>query len=447
MKSGRTSLASRVAMASAVAAALGGVVASLTAGITAEELVDKHEAKTIRKATAKLVEEVSEERDEDDGIDEHGSLQNLLDHELAELKLFGAEAAIHRAGERLAGATDIEPLKPGTCRHVRGAATYRLCTQRMGPELLTLRAPADAERDRSTLLLRALLVGLLGGALIGGLASYVFARWALRPLSLLRDRVRRLSVESPNPEPLAAGFSQIEVEELRGSVHSLVRELSQALTQAQRFSAEAAHELRTPLTTIAGELELLEENAHAEAPALARVRRQVSDLTSLVQRLLILASPGRLESVHAEVVELADVAEAVREALPVAQRARLAIEVKDDASVHGDGTLLRAMLGNAVENALKFSRDSVRVEVARDGEWVTLSVHDEGPGVAEAERARVFEPFYRSAQVRAGAVQGHGLGLALIARVARIHGGEARFVPAARGATLAVRLPAWRPTR
>ena len=95
---------------------------------------------------------------------------------------------------------------------------------------------------------------------------------------------------------------------------------------------------------------------------------------------------------------------------------------------------------NAVDNALKFSEGPVRVAVFEEAETVAIEVSDEGDGVPEADRERVFEPFHRLPGARAS-TEGMGLGLALIAHVTTMYGGSARFAPVARGATLRITLP------
>ena len=132
------------------------------------------------------------------------------------------------------------------------------------------------------------------------------------------------------------------------------------------------------------------------------------------------------------------------ETLDASQRARISVTVEPDAMVRGDPTLLRLMVSNALGNALKFAPEGpVAVRVTREGASLILRVSDEGPGIAREERERVFEAFYRSARVRGSSTRGHGVGLALVAHVARLHGATARFEDAAKGATLRVTLPAW----
>jgi len=463
-----SSLAGRVALASALAAALGGSVAALSTGITARELVSKHEKKNLKAVARELSDELLEELDElrtgeddDDEPDERLEraqlqrlaqqpdgeqrvLARLLAHELEDVKLPGARAVVRAAQDVVAGDPRLPHPARGDCDlTVYQGTSLRACTVPLGERTLTLVVSADAERDRSALIGQALWVGLLAGALLGGLLSYFVSRWALSPLMALRDRVRALPVEDAEPARLGAVAAQVEVEELRSAIAQLVERLGAALKQAQSFAAEAAHELRTPLTTIGGELELLAEANAWDPAALARVRAQVSALTELVQRLLVLALPMRVDAASAEVVDLSDVLRSAEQAFSAEQRARLIVQLADDVIVRGDSALLRALLVNALGNALKFSTDQVQVQIATLADHATIDVIDSGPGIAASERELVFMPFYRSAAARAGGASGHGIGLALIARVAWLHNGQVQLLDRTRGTHLSVTLPAW----
>ncbi|MEY4510251.1 MAG: hypothetical protein RLZZ450_2373, partial [Pseudomonadota bacterium] len=458
----RSSLAGRVALASALAAALGGSVAALSTGITARELVSKHEKKNLKAAARELADEVRDELeelaepDDDDEPDEHAErveltqlavhpdgerlvLTKLLAHELGDVKLPSATAVIRRRGQVIVGDARLPFPERGDCDvTVHLGTQVRACTVAMGNDTLTLVVNADDERDRSALIVQSLWVGLLAGALLGGLFSYFVSRWALSPLLVLRDRVRALPVDDADPARLGGVAAQVEVEELRAAIAQLVERLGAALQQAEAFSAEAAHELRTPLTTIGGELDLIAEQTTLDKVALSRVRTQVAALTGLVQRLLVLAQPRRVHAERGEVVDLSDVVEAAQTALSATERARLVLQVADDVIVRGDGALLRALLVNAVGNALKFSTGPVEVHIRADDQVARIDVIDDGPGIAASERERVFVPFYRSPEARASGASGHGIGLSLIARVAWQHDGKVELVERAHGTHLSV---------
>lgn len=452
MSSRGLSLVQRITLASAVAAAVGGAASALSAGIRARTLVAEHEASVVRAEALELIDEVAEElagNSDDEEDDDDAALrtpEGALAHELDDVKLKDARAVLRSGGRVVAGDTQLPAMASNTCRiiTVQGEA-QRACTVQNDAGVLTLAAPMEDEERRYALLAEALWIGVLSGALLGALSSYLLARWAIDPLNALRDRVRSVNVLAPSAQPLAQPAPQPEVEELRSAIASLIERLSSALKHAQVFAAEAAHELRTPLTMISGELELLSGNVqNDDAVALARVRAQVEELTTLVQRLLVLAQPDQLTDELSEVVDMSDVLDAVLGALSGSLRARVHAMCQDDVLVRGDATLLRALLANAIENALKFSRDDVRVTIEAHAGEALLDVTDHGPGLSTADRARVFEPFYRAPSTRAGGAHGHGLGLALIARVAFRHGGQAQFLERDVGAHLRIRLPCWR---
>jgi len=160
-------------------------------------------------------------------------------------------------------------------------------------------------------------------------------------------------------------------------------------------------------------------------------------------RLLILATDGSRTERMREVVSLDEVAHAAVEDLPPAQAQRVSVSSTDDLlTVNGDFQLLKTLTANALDNALKFSGEKpVKLSIRDDAAHVYLRIEDEGVGIPESDRARVFDAFYRSASARASNVAGYGLGLTLIAHVAGTHGGTARFLPARQGCTLEIALP------
>jgi signal transduction histidine kinase len=441
------SLVNRVALGAALAAALAGGVAAAAAGIAARELVASHEESALRAAVTDMRDELREDDEDESSPPERDMDQRLL-HELDDLKLAGARAALIAHGRVVAGDGALPALDAGSCREQdEPGKSLRLCALPFQDATLVLAVPRAAEHARSALITRALWFGLWVGALLGGLFSYFVARWALAPLTALRDRVRAVDGGAPEVAPLSPRAAHAEVEELRAAIAGLVERLSASLSHAQAFAAEAAHELRTPLTTIAGELELMSEGDASEPAALARVRAQVADLIALVQRLLVLAQPETQAVRGLEAVDLGDVASAALSALLPPLRARVEAQIEDDVLVRGEPTLLRALLSNALDNALKFSQEPVTLHIRKDHDSAQIDVRDRGPGVAEAERERVFAPFYRAAGARARGTQGHGLGLALIAKVAALHGGRARFAEAAPGAHLSIRIPSFQRQR
>lgn len=133
--------------------------------------------------------------------------------------------------------------------------------------------------------------------------------------------------------------------------------------------------------------------------------------------------------------------ERLARALPASEQRRVDVEVETRGLVSGDALLLRQLVDNVVENALKFSdAGAVRVSLRETAQATLLDVQDEGPGIAHEDSMRVFEPFYRAAGARASK-PGHGIGLSLVALVARAHRTHVTFLPSSRGAHLRVSFP------
>ncbi|HEY8428573.1 MAG TPA: HAMP domain-containing sensor histidine kinase [Sandaracinaceae bacterium] len=450
----------RVALASALAAAIGGASAALVSGTAATGLLAAREDEALRAAAHRLAREVEDEvEDELDEAEEGGlpiearegarraAYREALADELDDVELPAARARIDDALGLVAGDGALPRARAGECSPgVLDGAPVRACTVALGSGTLTLATSASEAQARRPLFAWSALAGLLMGALLGGLASHRAAGWALGPLVELSDRVRRVRPDDPDPAVLEPPLEHAELEALRADITELLERLRDALSAARGFAARAAHELRTPLATIAGELELLAEQVGPEdAAAVTAARERVDDLVTLVERLLILAQPDPLAG-SAETVDLADVLESVHGGLPAAARERIDARADEDAIVRGDAALLGALLSNAIDNALKFSSGPVAVRVARGGGEVRIEVEDGGPGIPKDELERVFAPFYRTAEARRSGALGHGVGLALIAHVARVHGGSARIESApGEGTRLTVRLPAWAP--
>lgn len=451
----RRRLVRRVALVSAAASAIGGALASSVAGIVAVRLVGVHEDDQVLTYVAELAAEVDEELDDDHsddddddadiiiGPDGHPTLASVVAHELHDVKRPLASAAVFDDGALLTGDATLAPIEPGRCvGNAHGPAARRTCGAMLADgRLIVLAVSAEDERQRRSLLAWALVIGALAGAGLGGVVSHKSATWSLAPLTSLRDRVRRIDATSPNSAALEPSAAHVEVEELRTAIAGLVDRLAASLTQAQSFAANAAHELRTPLALIAGELELLLEDSEHPAGSrdvLLRLHQHVQELTRLTQRLLILAGPARLRINQCETVDLYDVLDTVLSSLTPDDRARLHTEAEDDVVVRGDFELLRSVLHNAIDNALKFSSGPVDIHITK-AEHASIDVLDHGPGISASERQRLFEPFVRGT-TRA---PGHGIGLTLIAHVAEVHGGRAEFVDSTAGAHLRVTLPRW----
>ena len=274
------------------------------------------------------------------------------------------------------------------------------------------------DRDRSGTRTIGFLAALVLLAIVVAIGAYPLSRRLVRRLERLQGRVEALGAGD-----LAARVDVEGKDEIAALARSFNRaaERIQALVSAQRDTlAAASHELRSPLARIRMAVELLAENGD---PALhARIERDVEDLDELIEEILLASRLSTLERPqHLERIDL--------QALAAEEAARAGAGFAGEpAVIQGEGRLLARLIRNLLENAARHAPGSpalVEVE-GRDGR-VLLRVSDRGPGVPEAEREKIFEPFYRQAGRREseGDERSVGLGLSLVRQIARRHGGEA----------------------
>jgi len=310
-------------------------------------------------------------------------------------------------------------------------------------------------RNAISALIKALAMAAVPLFIVVFALSRMLASRSLRPLSRIAQELEGMPLPEASPT-VGRPSDPVEVAVLAQAFNRLLHRLTDALRVERNFTQDAAHELRTPLTVMSGELEY--SLADPSLPDRHRKGlRQVSDQTrgliELVEALLLLRSveqestaPGR----GLPPVNLCDVLRTVvREAL--GRSPDRVADVRDDTTedeilVSGQAPLLAAGLSNLLTNALKFSSpgDPVRVCVSRDAQDCHVVVEDGGRGLSSDELDRIFDPFFRNSEVRA-TQPGFGLGLPILRRVARAHGGEVSAATSALGgARFDVRLPVWR---
>lgn len=217
-----------------------------------------------------------------------------------------------------------------------------------------------------------------------------------------------------------------ETANLVRAINRLLAELDAALARERRFSADAAHELRTPLAALRVHLGNLSEAESAAARAAAEhaMRRGLGRLDRLVEQLLTLSrlEPDTLRP-PGQPVDLAALArDTLAEFLDATAAAghELELHCEGNLELHGDPLGLRCLLRNLVENAWRYTPQPgrIRVGLVDAGATIVLSVEDSGPGIDPALRERVFDRFFREL---GSAVEGSGLGLSIVRRVATIH--------------------------
>jgi two-component system sensor histidine kinase TctE len=353
------------------------------------------------------------------------------------------------AGQWLAGQPSV--LAPGQWRffdtklhgaEVRVAALGTACGAASAAGVCRiLVAESDGKRTeaQSAVLASAALTLLLLVIPLVGLSAIAVAR-GLRPLRRLGSDIERRSLE--NLQPIEAVGVPQEVAPVVTALNGLLARLRVASLAQQAFIADAAHQLRTPLTALRTESELAVLEGHpTELDAtLRRIHASAARAARLANQLLSLASADNAaQTKPATVVDLRQVcSEAGENWVPQALEAGVDLGFAlQPAWVTGRGHLLRELLGNLLHNAIEYAGRGANVTVSTQtlGTRVLLEVEDDGPGLPEAERERVWGRFQRGANA---AGSGSGLGLAIVRDIAIQHGAVASLQTGAEGRGLKV---------
>lgn len=316
-------------------------------------------------------------------------------------------------------------------------------------------SPADIAAETLEEMLAAMALAAPVALLVSIGGAVIVSRRTLAPVRAVAAAADDMSARDLNrrlPPPRAP-----ELAELTASLNGLFARLEAGFGALERYAGAASHELRTPLAVLASELEVAlrrerapEEWARVAGAALDEVRR----LTAIVEALL---AWSRLDARPPGADGPADVGEAVARAVGLIAAAAAAAGVTVDVADDGGGAVFATAAGeeavsiavsNLLANAVRYTPagGAVRVTLGREGAGVVrIDVDDAGPGVAEAEREAIFEPFRRGAAARGDEDAGLGLGLATVKRVAE-HSGGSVVVGASPlgGARFTLRLPAAR---
>lgn len=301
--------------------------------------------------------------------------------------------------------------------------------------------------DRSDLIvdmLASLAWPLVGLWLLLGMMNWWLIRRLLAPLE---NMARGMEDKSPSDlSPLVYDGRAREVQTVVTALNRLLGRLDHALEGERRFTADAAHELRTPLAALASRIQVMQRTLAADSPAAAhlqRLREDVARSTALVENLLHLArlDPESPDALRTEAIDApALLEELVRVCAPAAAAREVSVTVACQvAMVTGNRDGLVMALRNLLHNAISYGRRGGRVEISatQAAAGVVLAVRDDGEGVSQADRERLTQRFFR---ILGNEVQGSGLGLSIVARVAELHRATLRFEEGLEGRGLGVLL-------
>jgi two-component system OmpR family sensor kinase len=277
-------------------------------------------------------------------------------------------------------------------------------------------------------------------AVVGGLFVLALRR-GLQPLDRAAKDIAAKSVAALTP--LNVGNAPRELAPLVASINGLITRLSTAFDTQRRFLADAAHELRTPVTALRIQLALLKDaDSNVErAEALRLLTSGVARAQNLTEQLLQISrsEPGGYVP-EATPLDLGEIARQCVSALDTKARScgiDLGAVVAEHVAVRGDAEQLTVLVNNLIDNAIRYTHEGGKIDVMvnRQGGAASLAVVDNGPGIPQEERERVFDRFYRGTRAPALSREatGSGLGLSIVKAIADQHGANVTLLAGYQG--------------
>ena len=313
-----------------------------------------------------------------------------------------------------------------------------------GTQVIIVGGTLDDIDESITTLTGSLLVGIpLVVAALAAVLWWIVGR-ALRPVEAIRAEVAQIDANDLQRRvPVPA--TDDEVGRLARTMNDMLERVDDASRRQRRFVADASHELRSPLTRMRTELEV--DLAHPDRADLAATHASVLEEAIGLQRLaddllLVARADERGGAGEAVPVDLDDVVLRVARRLRADDRVQVDLAGVSAGHVLGDRDQLTRVVSNLADNAVRHATSVVRLTLVESDGVVALTVEDDGPGVPEADRERIFERFARVDTARSADVGGTGLGLAIARDLAEAHGGTLALDPTPTGARFVLTLPA-----
>jgi two-component system sensor histidine kinase TctE len=289
---------------------------------------------------------------------------------------------------------------------------------------------AETTEARTRLALRLFLNSLAWQILLIAVVIVMLAvalSRAFRPLLALRESIRQRSAE--DLDPISAAQAPTEVRPLIDAINNHMARLARMIEARQRFLADAAHQIRTPLAVLGTQAEYGGRQSDPEEMrrTFGSMQDSIRGTRHMANQMLLLARAEHTPIQERAALDLAELAREVAgelAALALKKRIELAFEAPGSPPrIDGNATMLREMISNVVDNALRYTPAGghVTLSVAGSGNSVFLRVTDDGPGIIAAERDKIFQRFYRI--LGSGDSEGSGLGLCIVREICKAHGG------------------------
>lgn len=327
-------------------------------------------------------------------------------------------------------------LSAGSGHHVLtliDAGAVRLLVAPVGPPkhplaTVEIGEPWDAvTRAEESVRHAFLLVGVL--ALLAAIvAAHFVARWIWRPVRVIADTAERIDAGELDHRINAQGAPD-EIRRLADGFDHMLDRLQHAFDHEREFVADASHELRTPLTVIGGQLELLSLPGLSPEDTVRIVQLvhvEIARMNRLIEDMLLLATSDRGLTIQKRRFEVQTFLDDLFRGLQGSADRRFELSAPVTGTVDADEDRIAQVIRNLTRNAIEHTGPGglVRLTAKAHGERLELAVDDDGPGIPEAERERIFDRFHRTDGSRSRALGGSGLGLAIARAIVLAHGGR-----------------------
>ncbi len=291
------------------------------------------------------------------------------------------------------------------------------------------------------------LIVALGGSLLALLVGLFILRQGLRPLDRIIDQVHDIDSKDLK-EGIAKEPRPPELQQLADNINGMLQRLDKAFKAREVFIAGVSHDLRTPLTVLQGQIEVMQMQLTVDAgtkESIDRMSREIRRLVRMTNNLLLSAQLEASPILTRGEVDLKELVEDVeRDTRVLAEGLDFKVLAPEGVMISGDYDLLKPMLLNVVDNAIKFTPKggNVGIRLYQEKGYAVLEVTDSGQGIPQESLAHVTEPFYKSAAPRSPRRTGAGLGLAIVKKIVTLHGGKLKIRSRkGAGTTVTIRLP------
>jgi signal transduction histidine kinase len=332
--------------------------------------------------------------------------------------------------------------------------TYLVVGERLSNgDILVLAHASHLAARVSGIIVRALLWGLsftLVPGLIGGLILSRGPRQRIREIEMAMQPIMRGDLGKRLP----VGNRNDELDLLAAIVNRMLNEIERLMSEVKGVCDSIAHDLRTPLTRLRSQLHRIQQQIPDDDAELTLVGDCVVEVDELLGRFRALLRISELEDRHRREgfisVHLGKILNGVHELyMPLAEDRALRFELQlhDDVVVLADPDLLFEAFSNLVANAIKFTPEDGHVVISLTrGEpgYASVRISDTGPGISPSQRQAIWQRFYRGKGSQD--IPGHGLGLSIVAAIAKLHEFEIRIEDSHSGACISMRCPVWRPS-